>query len=186
MQCRLVGAPVQEGAGRLGCGMAPNALRTAGLHAAIAELGHGVCDPGDVTPPPLRSTPMLKALPEVSAWTESLAEAAHAAADGAMPVFHGDGHSLSAGTVAGLARRAAEAGRPLCLLWLDAHPDFQTLDTTASGKLDGTPVACVVDQSGFEGYYPDLTATVGPQNICVTGLRSVVPAERRALSAAGW
>jgi arginase len=189
MQCRLVGAPVQDGAGRLGCEMGPSALRTAGIHAAIAELGHEVHDLGNVSPPPprpvLHGNTVLKALPEISAWTEALAEAAYAASEGAMPVFLGGDHSLSAGTVAGVARRAAEAGRPLFLLWLDAHPDFHTLDTTTSGNLHGTPVAYAVGQPGFQGYYPDLAATVDPQNVCMIGIRSVDPAERRALTAAG-
>jgi arginase len=189
MQCRLVGAPVQDGAGRLGCEMGPSALRTAGIHAAIAELGHEVHDLGNVSPPPprpvLHGNTVLKALPEISAWTEALAEAAYAASEDAMPVFLGGDHSLSAGTVAGVARRAAEAGRPLFLLWLDAHPDFHTLDTTTSGNLHGTPVAYAVGQPGFQGYYPDLAATVDPQNVCMIGIRSVDPAERRALTAAG-
>ncbi len=189
MQCRLVGAPVQDGAGRLGCEMGPSALRTAGIEAAIAELGHEVYDLGNVTPPPpqpmVHGNTMLKALPEVSAWTAALAEAAYVASDGAMPVFLGGDHSLSAGTVAGMARRAAEAGRPLFLLWLDAHPDFHTLDTTISGNLHGTPVAYAVGQPGFEGYFPELAAKVNPQNVCMIGIRSVDPAERRALSAAG-
>jgi len=189
MQCRLVGAPVQDGAGRLGCEMGPSALRTAGIKAAIAELGHEVRDLGNVMPPQpqpmVHGNTMLKALPEVSAWTAALAEAAHAASDGAMPVFLGGDHSLSAGTVAGMARRAAEAGRPLFLLWLDAHPDFHTLDTTTSGNLHGTPVAYAVGQPGFQGYYPDLAARVDPQNVCMIGIRSVDSAERRALSAAG-
>ena len=131
MQCRLVGAPVQDGAGRLGCEMGPSALRTAGIHAAIAALGHEVRDLGNVMPPPPRpmvhGNTMLKALPEVAAWTEALAEAAYAASDGAMPVFLGGDHSLSAGTVAGVARRAADTGRSLFLLWLDAHPDIRSL-----------------------------------------------------------
>ncbi|MFN4129728.1 MAG: arginase [Paracoccaceae bacterium] len=189
MYCKLVGAPVQDGAGRLGCEMGPSALRTAGIHAAIAALGHEVRDLGNVTPPPPRpmvhGNTMLKALPEVSAWTEALAEAAYAASDGAMPVFLGGDHSLSAGTVAGVARRAAEAGRPLFVLWLDAHPDFHTLDTTTSGNLHGTPVAYAVGQPGFKGYYPDLAAKVDPQNVCMIGIRSVDPAERRGLTAAG-
>ena len=187
MHCRLVGAPVQDGAGRLGCEMGPSALRTAGIGAAIAELGHEVSDLGNVAPLPPRpvvhGNTMLKALPEVSAWTEALAEAAYAASDGAMPVFLGGDHSLSAGTVAGVARRAAETGRSLFLLWLDAHPDFHTLDTTTSGNLHGTPVAYAVGQPGFQGYYPDLAARVGPQNVCMIGIRSVDPAERRALTA---
>ncbi len=187
--CRLLGAPVQDGAGRPGCEMGPSALRTAGLHDAISGLGHRVADLGTVAPAAPRAlrhgNAALKALPQVSAWTEALAEAAYAASDGAMAIFLGGDHSLSAGTVTGVARRAAECGRPLFLLWLDAHPDFHTLDSTTSGHLHGTPVAYAVGQAGFEGYFPDLPASVDPSRVCMLGIRSVDPAERRALAAAG-
>jgi len=189
MHCNLVGAPVQDGAGRLGCEMGPSALRTAGIRTAIADLGHEVHDLGNVTPlppqPVVHGNTALKALPEVSAWIGALAEAAYAASDRAMPVFLGGDHSLSSGTIAGIARRAAQEDRPLFLLWLDAHPDFHTLDTTTSGNLHGTPVAYAVGQPGFQGYYPDLAAAVDPQNVCMIGIRSVDPAEQQGLAATG-
>lgn len=186
--CRLISAPVEEGAGRPGCALGPQALRAAGLVAAIAAQGRRVEDLGAVAPAALRpmfhGNAALKALPEVSAWTEALAEAAYAASDGAVPVFLGGDHSLSAGTVAGVARRAAEQGRPLFLLWLDAHPDFHTLDTTESGNLHGTPVAYAVGRPGFEGYFPALPARVAAERVLMLGVRSVDPAERRALAEA--
>ncbi len=190
IDCRLLGAPVQDGAGRRGCEMGPSALRTAGLVEAIAGLGHRVADLGAVSPPVPRpvvhGNAALKALPEVSAWAGALAEAAYAAAgDGALPIFLGGDHSLSAGTIAGVARRAAERGRPLFVLWLDAHPDFHTLDSTTSGNLHGTPVAYAVGRPGFVGYFPALPARVDPTRVCMLGVRSVDPAERRALAEAG-
>jgi arginase len=102
-----------------------------------------------------------------------------------MPIFLGGDHSISAGTVSGIARRAAETGRPLFVLWLDAHPDFHTLDTTTSGNLHGVPLAYASGQAGFKGYFPDLPEAVDPARICAIGLRSVDPAERRALTQAG-
>jgi arginase len=187
--CRLVGAPVQDGAGRRGCEMGPSALRTAGIAEAIAGLGHRVEDLGTVTPvaprPLAHGNVAVHALPEIAAWTEALADAAYAASDGAMPIFLGGDHSLSAGTVAGVARRAAEAGRPLFLLWLDSHPDFHTLETTTSGHLHGVPVAYVVGRPGFEGYFPELAARVDAGRVCMMGIRSVDPAERAALAGAG-
>src|SRR6185437_16907908 len=127
----------------------------------------------------------LKALGAISAWTGVIAEAAYAASGEGMPIFLGGDHSISAGTVSGVARRAAEAGRPLFVLWLDAHPDFHTLDTTTSGNLHGVPLAYASGQKGFEGYFPDLAVIVPPERICVLGVRSVDPAERQALTAAG-
>jgi arginase len=123
----------------------------------------------------------------VVAWTEALAEAAYRASAGAdaLPIFMGGDHSLSAGTLSGVARRAAEDGRDLFVLWLDAHPDFHTLETTASGNLHGVPLAYATGQPGFKGYFPDLAARVDPTKACTLGVRSVDPEERRALRAAG-
>ncbi len=81
----------------------------------------------------------------------------------------------------GIARRAAEKGRKQFVLWLDAHTDFHTLETTESGNLHGTPVAYYTGQKGFEGYFPDLVAPVDPKNVCMLGIRSVDPAERNAI-----
>jgi arginase len=169
--------------------MGPSALRTAGLAEVLSSLGHAVEDMGAVQAAPARrivhGNLALKALPEISAWTSAIAQAAYAASGDAMPIFLGGDHSISAGTVSGLARRAAEAGRPLFVLWLDAHPDFHTLDTTASGNLHGVPLAYASGQPGFSGYFPDLPAAVDPKRICTMGLRSVDPAERSALNQAG-
>jgi arginase len=173
----------------MGCEMGPSALRTAGLAAVLAELGHELIDLGAVSPTPRRNVShgnlALKALPEISAWTSAIAEAAYAASAEAMPIFLGGDHSISAGTVSGIARRAAEKGRPLFVLWLDAHPDFHTLDTTISGNLHGVPLAYASGQPGFNGYFPDLPAKVDPALICMLGIRSVDPAEREALNRAG-
>jgi len=169
--------------------MGPSALRTAGLVEVLSGLGHAVDDMGAVQAIPARrlvhGNLALKALPEISAWTSAIAAAAYAASKDAMPIFLGGDHSISAGTVSGLARRAAEAGRPLFVLWLDAHPDFHTLDTTASGNLHGVPLAYVSGRPGFAGYFPDLQESVDPTRICTFGVRSVDPAERVALTETG-
>jgi arginase len=189
MRCRIVGAPVQDGAGRMGCEMGPSALRTAGLVSTLTELGHQVEDWGAVVPAQSRTMVhgnlALKALPQISAWTEAIAETAYRASDAAMPIFLGGDHSISAGTLSGVAKRAVELDRKLFVLWLDAHPDFHSLDSTASGNLHGVPLAYASGQPGFTGYFPDLPATVDPSRICTLGLRSVDPAERKALNEAG-
>ncbi len=188
MQCTLLGIPLQDGAGRMGCEMGPSAYRTAGIARALTDLGHEVTDLGNVTPrattPVSHANKALKLLPEVAAWTRSIADAAESAAPDSMPIFLGGDHALSAGTVSAMARRAAAAKRPLFVLWLDAHPDFHTLDTTTSGHLHGTPLAYACGLSGFDAY-PPLTAAVDPKNVCTLGLRSVDPAEREALTRAG-
>ncbi len=187
--CALLGIPIQDGAGRPGCEMGPSALRTAGIAEAITELGFRVTDLGNAAPAPPK--PMnhcngaLKALPQVSAWTGALIEAAYTASAEAMPIFIGGDNSLSAGTIPGVARRAAEAGRELFVLWLDAHPDFHTLDSTTSGNLHGVPLAYASGRPGFEGFFPVPPARVNPANICMLGIRSVDPAEQDNLHAAG-
>ncbi|MEM7724104.1 MAG: arginase [Pseudomonadota bacterium] len=181
----LIGAPVDSGKRTRGCLMGPDTFRTAGLAEVMTELGQTVRDLGNVTPAPLRSVtspnPTLHALPETIAWTEALTEVAHSAMAQGFPVFLGGDHSISLGTVAGVAAHAARENRPQFVLWLDAHSDFHTPLSTASGNLHGTPVAYVTGQPGFEAF-PPIAAPVPPENICMLGLRSVDPAERAALS----
>ncbi|PRH87571.1 arginase [Labrys okinawensis] len=187
--CILLGAPLQEGTGRLGCDMGPSAFRAAGLAGALQELGHSVEDRGNLAPAPRRqlhhANSAIKNLPEVAAWTEALSDAAYRLGAEGMPIVIGGDHAMAAGTLAGFSRRAAEMGRPFFVLWLDAHPDFHTLDSTQSGNLHGCPVAYATGQPGFEGYFPPLAAPVRPDHICMMGIRSVDPAERTALAAAG-
>ncbi|QPC85637.1 arginase [Mesorhizobium sp. NBSH29] len=181
--------PVQDGSGRMGCEMGPSALRTARLALALRELGHTLTDLGTVVPrearPAVHGNTSLKCLPEIVAWTTAITEAAYHAADGAVPIFLGGDHSIAAGTLAGMARRAFEAKRPLFVLWLDAHPDFHTLDSTNSGNLHGVPLAYASGQAGFQGFFPRLAVPVDPENICAMGIRSVDRAEREALRHAG-
>ena len=175
--CALLGAPIETGASQRGCIMGPASLRTAGLAEGLAALGWEVSDRGDVSIAPQASqphaNPALHHLAETSAWIAALHAAAYdagAACD--LPIFMGGDHSMAAGTVPAMARRAQEAGRPLFVLWLDAHPDLHTLETSESGNLHGTPVAYFTGQPGCDAY-PTLPATVDPANICMMGIRSV-------------
>jgi len=187
--CKLLGIPVQDGAGRLGCEMGPSAFRTAGIVQAIRDLGHQVTDLGNVAParlhPMTHPNPAVKALPEIVAWTKAVMRAAHDAGADGLPIFLGGDHSLSAGTMPAMALRAAEAGRELFVLWLDAHTDFHTLDTTTSGNLHGVPVAYACGLPGFEGWFPELPRRIDPTNVCMLGTRSVDPPERHAIQKSG-
>lgn len=189
MLVKLLGAPVQEGSGRRGCDMGPAAYRAAGLAESLEELGHEVVDLGDVRPLVHKvephTNPTIKKLDEVVAWIEALSDAAYAASAEGMPIFLGGDHALSAGTVPGMARRAKEMGKPLFVLWLDAHTDFHSLATTESGNLHGTPVAYFTGRPGFDGHFPPLATTVDPKNVAMIGIRSVDPAERAAIRDAG-
>jgi arginase len=113
---------------------------------------------------------------------QSLTEAAYEAKQGGRtPIFLGGDHALAAGTLPGIAKAVREEGRELFLLWLDAHTDFHSLDSTESGNLHGVPVAYFTGRDGFEGYFPTLEVPVKPENITMMGIRSVDPAEHHAL-----
>jgi len=181
----LIGAPVDSGQRYAGCLMGPAAYRVAGLGAALTGLGHEVEDLGDAVLPPLSAVrcanPAVHSLAETLGWTEVLADRTRAVLEaGAMPVLMGGDHSLSLGSVSGAAAHAAASGRPLFLLWLDAHTDFHTPETTVSGNLHGTPVAYAAGRAGFSAF-PPFPAPIPPERICLYGIRSVDAAEHAAL-----
>jgi len=163
--------------------MGPDALRTAGLTAALTGLGHKVEDLGNLTPAPYdadSSDGPLYAPNETIAWTHKLAETAEQAMDCGLPIFLGGDHSLSLGSVLGVTNYAASKGRPQFVLWLDAHTDFHTPLTTDSGTLHGTPVGYFTGRSDFDGF-PAVKKPVPQENVCMIGLRSVDTLERLAL-----
>jgi|SRR6056297_193334 len=183
--CHLIGAAVDCGKARRGCVMGPDAYRVAGLNEALSDLGHGVEDLGDLRPDPAEAPDSLPAHihrpADCIGWTTALMRAAETALDqGGVPIFLGGDHSLSLGSVAGAARHAARKGQEQFVLWLDAHSDFHTPQSTASGNLHGTPLGYVTGRDGFDGF-PAITAPVPQQNICILGLRSVDAPERAVL-----
>ncbi|MBS0565075.1 MAG: arginase [Proteobacteria bacterium] len=183
--CILIGAPIDAGQRRAGCLMGPAAYRVAGLGPSITELGHLVSDWGDVALPPLEPAacpnPAVHSLSEIVGWTRALsARTAEALAEGGFPIILGGDHSLALGSVAGAARHAADRGRPLFVLWLDAHSDIHTPLTTQSGNLHGTPVAYIAGHRGFDAL-PPFPAPVPEERICLYGIRSVDPAEHASL-----
>lgn len=184
--CILVGAPVETGASQAGCLMGPASYRTAGLGPMLESLGHRVQDQGDIAPAsvqlPKDAVVGGKHPEAMIGWTAALMQAAEEAANLGFPIFLGGDHSLAAGSVSGLARHAKSQNRPLFVLWLDAHPDLHSPDTTDSGNLHGVPVAYFTGMSGFAPHFPELTAKVPLENICMMGIRSVDPVENARLA----
>ncbi len=183
--CILIGAPVDCGKRRQGCLMGPDAYRTAGIAEAITKLGHTVEDLGNLAPKDVTvaapKNPLVHKLAENVGWTHTLMAAAQETAPRGMPIFLGGDHALAAGTVAGMAAHAQTIGRPFFALWLDAHSDIHTPDTSDSGNLHGTPVGYVTGRDGFDAF-PPLPVKVETQNICMIGLRSVDEAEHAVLA----
>ena len=183
-KCHLIGAPVDSGKRRAGCLMGPDAYRTAGLEAVLTDLVHSVIDHGNLAGPATTDQPSepgeIYELNRTIGWTKSLMQSAEQLMQDGLPIFLGGDHSLSLGSLTGVAAHAQKLGRPQFVLWLDAHTDFHTPQTTGSGNLHGTPLAYATGQKGFDGF-PTVASPVPQQNVCILGLRSVDSAERRAL-----
>lgn len=182
LECGLIGVPTRFGASQSGCQMGPEAFRTAGLAEELQNLGHNVCDQGDVAPLEISDkshpNPNIHNLTKIVSWAYAIETAAYEnCMNGKFPIFLGGDHSLSIGSIAGVAKAAHEQGRELFVLWLDAHPDIHRLETTQSGNLHGTPIAYLTGAPGFEDIYPPLDAPLKPENICMMGIRSVDEAE---------
>ncbi|MEQ1754200.1 MAG: arginase [Micropepsaceae bacterium] len=183
--CILVGAPVDSGQQTPGCLMGPSAYRVAGMASMLNELGHSVDDWGDVKPATVirqaKSHPKIHGEDETVAWVKALAETSQKAmASGNFPIFMGGDHSMSMGTVAGIATHAKAVNRPLFLLWLDAHSDVHTPQTSGSGNYHGMPVAYIAGRAGFDAL-PAFPNPVPDKHICLFGIRSIDAAEHAAL-----
>lgn len=184
----LLGIPLDVGSARPGCRMGPDAMRIAGIGETLRSLGHDVADHGnleiDSTPAQPHPNPAVHDLEACVAWIKRIEPVAYdLCADGQVPIFIGGDHLMAAGTLPGMAHRAKEDDAAQFVLWLDAHPDFHTLETTKSGNLHGVPVAYFTGANGFEDDFPPIAAPVKPVNVCMLGLRSVDEAEREMLNA---
>lgn len=185
----LVGAPVALGAGQPGCAMGPEAMRISGLAEALTALGHDVEDLGDIAPEPACNIDLLgnaRHAGNIIGWARALENVAFKLLQTSrLPIFIGGDHALAMGTVAGAARHAKCIGRPLCVLWLDAHADFNTPETSESGNMHGMPVAFFSGEPGFAGVLPAGFPTVSPTNIFLFGIRSVDERERKLIAGRG-
>jgi arginase len=175
----IIGAPMDLGAGRRGVDMGPSALRLARLDARIRELGYEVQDLGNVTVAQPEAAPAgperARFLPEIAQTCTRLGDLVHrAVSEHKLPLVLGGDHSIAVGTVAGLSRAHREKGSKLGLIWIDAHADMNTPDTSPSGNVHGMPLACCIGQGPSEltdifGFAPK----VRPHNVAIVGLRDV-------------
>jgi arginase len=184
----LLGAPIDMGASRRGTLMGPAALRTAGLPALLESLGLDVTDFGDIgvtDMADLADIPPSKAnhYREIQRWSRVLARRSYELAQtGAIPIFLGGDHSLSMGSVNGVARHWQEAGRDLFVLWLDAHADYNTPETTLSANMHGMSAAFLCGEPGLDGLLGDEPrARLDPDQLELFGVRSIDKLERDLL-----
>jgi arginase len=179
------------GAGRRGVDMGPSAIRIAGLNQAIALLGYEVTDAGNVHVAPAESLPQTnpraRYLPQIVAAAEELARMVEEALrDGAMPVVLGGDHSIAIGSVAGVSSFYRKQGKRVGIIWLDAHTDINTPDSSPSGNIHGMPLAALLgygpeEMTGVAGFAPKVL----PEHVAVIGARSVDPGERELIRSLG-
>lgn len=180
----IIGAPMDLGAGRRGVDMGPSALRVAGLNDKLAKIGYEVEDLGNVIVDQPESAPAgpshARYLPQIAHTCTRLAEMVEgAAAQQRVPLVLGGDHSVAMGTVAGLSRHFNKHGRRIGLIWIDAHADMNTPDSSPSGNIHGMPLACAIglgpaELTGIAGFVP----MIEPANVAIVGLRSVDDIER--------
>jgi arginase len=188
---KIIGVPMDLGAGRRGVDMGPSAIRIAGLNQAIAMLGYEVTDAGNVhvAPPEaiVQATTRARYLPEIAAACEELAQRVEAALEeGAMPVVLGGDHSIAVGSVAGLSSFYRKKDQRVGIVWLDAHTDINTPESTPSGNIHGMPLAALLGRGAKEltnvaGFSPKVL----PENTAIIGARSVDPGEREIARSLG-
>jgi arginase len=183
-QASLIGAPTDIGAGDRGASMGPEALRVAGLQAALQERGLEVFDLGNLSGPANPWQPPrdgYRHLPQVQHWNRSVHDAVFAQLSlNRLPILLGGDHCLSIGSISAVARRCREEGRKLRVLWLDAHADFNTCELSPSGNIHGMPLACLC------GFGPRELVEIGgrapaiePSCVRQIGIRSVDAGEKR-------
>jgi arginase len=187
----VIGAPMDLGAGRRGVDMGPSAMRVAGLDEKLASLGYEVEDLGNIVVDQPENLPVgaenARYLPQIANTCARLAEMVRQAAEnGRVPLVLGGDHSVAMGTVAGMATHFREHGERIGVIWIDAHADMNTPQSSPSGNVHGMPLACVVGLGPRElTHLADLSPMVDPSNVAIIGLRSVDEIERRNVRCAG-
>jgi arginase len=186
-QVAIIGAALDLGAGRRGVDMGPSAIRYAGLNDRLDGLGYDVLDWGDVETAVLEATEetdeTARYLPEIKAACGRVARLVSLALDqGSLPLVLGGDHSVALGTLGGLARTNGVGG----VLWIDAHSDLNTPETSPSGNVHGMPLAAAIGLTDerFESDAWTLPA-VEPERVALVGLRSVDARERERIRELG-
>ncbi|MBI2681878.1 MAG: arginase [Acidobacteriales bacterium] len=188
---RVIGVPLDLGASRRGVDMGPSAVRVAGLEARLEAMGHIVEDGGNVTVPIAEQKkagdPQAKYLKEITATCTKLAEGVLKSLEqGFVPLVLGGDHSVATGTVSGVAEFYRRQNQKIGLIWIDAHSDINTPETSPSGNVHGMPLAAIMglgpaDMSNLYGFSPK----VDPANVVIIGVRDVDATEKANIKKAG-
>jgi arginase len=188
----LIGVPLDLGAGRRGVDMGPSAFRIAGLSEPLTGLGVKVVDKGDIAAPmaerrPPRDT-RKKYVQDIARVCQRLYQTSLASLSGeALPLVLGGDHSLGTGSVAASSAWArSTAGLPIGLLWIDAHGDMNTPETSPSGNVHGMPLAALLGGEPSElAHFAGERAAVDPAHTVLVGLRNLDDREKDLVRRSG-
>lgn len=188
---RIIGVPMDLGQSRRGVDMGPSALRVAGLQTRLKQLGHTVEDIGNI---PVRQPEEqhygekhAKYLHEIAETCRGLAEMTEKTlAEGFLPLVLGGDHSIAIGTCSGVSDFFRKQSKKIGCLWLDAHGDMNTPESSPSGNVHGMPLASLIGHGAPElvellGYKPKVEA----RNVSIVGVRDLDAKERRLVKDSG-
>jgi arginase len=188
---RVIGVPLDLGQSRRGVDMGPSAVRVAGLEARLEALGHVVEDAGNIAvaipEQKKEGHPNAKYLKEITATCTKHAELVLKTLEaGKTPVVLGGDHSVAVGTVAGVSEFLRRQNQKLGLLWIDAHTDINTPESSPSGNVHGMPLAAIMglgppELANIFGFSPK----VAPENCVLVGVRDIDAAEKENVRKAG-
>ncbi len=187
----MAGIPLDLGAGRRGVDMGPSAFRIANIGSRVAMLGYQVNDQGDI-PVPIPETIGIqdqhaRYAKEIGAVCKRLyIKVRNSVLSGHIALSLGGDHSLAAGSVSGTASAMRKRHRPLAVLWVDAHADMNTPESSLSGNVHGMPLACILGTGpselvGIGGFSPK----VDPARCAVVGLRNLDEREKKIVRGSG-
>jgi arginase len=188
---RIIGVPMDLGASRRGVDMGPSALRVAGLQARIKQLGHTVEDIGNISVKQPEEMPVgekrAKYIEEITDTCKDLGAAVQQSLqEGYLPLVLGGDHSIAAGSTSGIAAHFHKEKKQIGCIWLDAHSDMNTPETSPSGNVHGMPLAAILGYGSQElyelfGYSPKIE----PQNVVLVGVRDLDSHEKKFIKKLG-
>jgi len=190
-QIRVIGVPLDLGQSRRGVDMGPSAVRVAGLEARLEAVGHVVEDGGNVAvaipEQKKEGAAHAKYLKEITATCTKSAELVLKSLEaGAVPLLLGGDHSMAAGTVAGVAEFYRRQNQKIGLIWIDAHSDMNTPETSPSGNVHGMPLAAIMGLGPNElGNIFNFSPKIHPENCVLVGIRDVDAHEKENIRRAG-
>jgi len=188
---RVIGVPLDLGQSRRGVDMGPSAVRVAGLEARLEQIGHVVEDGGNVAvampEQKKEGHPNAKYLKEITATCTKNAELVMKTLEaGKVPIVLGGDHSVAAGTVAGVAEFYRKQGQKIGLLWIDAHSDINTPESSPSGNVHGMPLAAIMGLGPPElANIFNFSPKVSPENCVLIGVRDIDSIEKENIRRAG-